>query len=41
MTAMRFPSPKKMTLIAGAIVAINGFFPRSGSCSPRSRPRAS
>ena len=27
MTAMRFPSPKKMTLIAGAVVAINGFFP--------------
>ncbi len=24
---MKFPSPKKMTLIAGAIVAINGFFP--------------
>jgi multiple sugar transport system permease protein len=27
MTAMRFPSPKKMTLIAGAVVALNGFFP--------------
>ncbi len=27
MNAMRFPSPRKMTLIAGAIVAINGFFP--------------
>lgn len=24
---MKFPSPKKMTLIAGAVVAINGFFP--------------
>jgi multiple sugar transport system permease protein len=27
MTAMRFPSPKKMTIIAGLIVAVNGFFP--------------
>ena len=28
MTAMmKFPSAKKMTLIAGAVVAINGFFP--------------
>jgi multiple sugar transport system permease protein len=27
MTAMRFPSPKKMTLIAGLVVALNGFFP--------------
>lgn len=24
---IKFPSPKKMTLIAGAVVAINGFFP--------------
>jgi multiple sugar transport system permease protein len=24
---MKFPSAKKMTLIAGAVVAINGFFP--------------
>lgn len=27
MTAMRFPSPRKMTVIAGAVVALNGFFP--------------
>lgn len=26
-SVMKFPSPKKMTLIAGAVVAINGFFP--------------
>jgi multiple sugar transport system permease protein len=24
---MKFPSPRKMTLLAGAIVAVNGFFP--------------
>ena len=24
---MKFPSPRKMTLIAGTVVAVNGFFP--------------